>query len=132
LATGVVGVEPGGEPVLALDAAGVPEAVAGLDVASDAGVVPLVPDAGVVPLVPDAGVVPLAPDAGVASLAPDPAAELLVFESPPPPLHPAIAAASSTSIKRSGRCKRFMCIPLYRTVGAGGRMLSGEHGSIEQ
>jgi hypothetical protein len=123
LATGVVGVEPGGEPVLALDAAGVPEAVAGLDVASDAGVVPLVPDAGVAPL---------APDAGVASLAPDPAAELLVFESPPPPLHPAIAAASSTSIKRSGRCKRFMCIPLYRTVGAGGRMLSGEHGSIEQ
>jgi hypothetical protein len=123
LATGVVGVEPGGEPVLALDAAGVPEAVAGLDVASDAGVVPLAPDAGVAPL---------APDAGVASLAPDPAAELLVFESPPPPLHPAIAAASSTSIKRSGRCKRFMCIPLYRTVGAGGRMLSGEHGSIEQ
>jgi hypothetical protein len=115
LATGVAGVEPGGEPVLALDAAGVPGAVAGLDVASDAGVVPL------------------APDAGVASLAPDPAAELLlVFESPPPPLHPTIAAASSTSIKRSGRCKRFMCIPLYRTVGAGGRMLSGEHGSIEQ
>jgi hypothetical protein len=51
-------------------------------------------------VVPDAGV---APDAGAA-----------VFELPLPPLHPAIRAASSTSIKRSGRCERFMCIPLYR------------------
>ena len=119
-----VGVVVGVDPVLGL------EGVVGGDVVVPPGVV--VPDgvaAGLdAVLVPEAVVVP---DAGVdAGAAPD--AGAAVFELPLPPLHPAITAASSTSIKRPGRCERFMCIPLYRRCGAGGRTPSDEHASAEQ
>src|ERR1700710_2584132 len=100
-----------------LDAAGTPEAMTGLEAALDA---------------PDAGTTSLALDAGAAPPTPDAAPELPEFESPPPPLHPRATTASSTSTNRCGRCERFMCIPLGRTVGAGGRMRAGKHGWVEQ
>lgn len=101
---GAAGVVAGVAPALALDAGVVPEEGVG----DEGEVVPEGVDE------PDgvAGGLDAAPAPGAA--APPDGAVASVFELPPPPLHPAMAATSSTSIKRSGRFARFMCIPLYR------------------